>query len=522
MTDRNHSQGMFGRMGAAWRRFRRDRRANVAVIFALALVPTLGVFGLGSEGSYWLLTQRAEQNAADAAVLAAAQAGQADTALTASSGTPCSGGSNCYKYEGNAVATNYGFTQGANGVTAVNVQQNQPCPADVSGTVTGALGTNICYKVTITKLVPLYFVSAVGYRGTSGQTLNGGPAQQIQAIAWAGPRDEPISVCVLALGPDAGGKSAIRLNGGKSSNLGDCTIFSDDTATCNGHNSGAFIGGAVGTDNNCGIAAYSNAATVADPYAALASNIPANNCTKYQQETAATKNTAAIPAAAIIPTGIYSASSLVSAINSAAGSGLAYTSTDASGDSVVEVCGDVQLGGNVTVSSGNVILVVENGLVDMNGGNSLATSGTGGMTTIFQNQANGTPSPTPVFTDVSNGTSSAIDISSPTAAQGNTGPWAGVTIYDPALTGDYLFAGNAPAWSLSGIVYFPNANIDWRGIIGKATNGFQCFDLTVKTLLIDGTAQMFNPSLANPTAGCHDQGSNLPFTNIGYRYVLVA
>jgi hypothetical protein len=117
---------------------------------------------------------------------------------------------------------------------------------------------------------------------------------------------------------------------------------------------------------------------------------------------------------------------------------------------------------------------------------------------------------------VSNGTSSAINISSPTS-----GIWSGVTIYDPALTGDYTFKGNAPAWTLSGIVYFPNANIDWRGIIGKATNGFECFDLVVKTLLIDGTAQMFSPSLANPAAGCHQQGVTLPTTNIGYRYVLV-
>ena len=74
---------------------------------------------------------------------------------------------------------------------------------------------------------------------------------------------------------------------------------------------------------------------------------------------------------------------------------------------------------------------------------------------------------------------------------------------------------------MSGIVYFPNANIDWRGVIGKADNGFECFDLVVKTLLIDGTAQMFNPDLSNPTAQCHQQGVTPPTTNIGYRFVLV-
>jgi Flp pilus assembly protein TadG len=516
----NRSGRLTERVSAAWRRFRKDRRANVAVIFALALVPTMGVFGLGSEGSYWLLTQRAEQNAADAAVMAAAQAGMADSAL-AVSGTPCSNGTNCYQYEGKAVAKNYGFTQGVDRVTGVEVLNGQPCPT--TATASGAVGASSCYKVTITKQVPLYFVNAVGYRGTNGSGL-----QTIKASAWAGPVNEPVSVCVLALGPDPG-KSAITLNGNPRADLGDCTIFSDGTANCNGNNSGAFIGGAVGTDSGCGIAEFSNAATVSDPDAAKASNIPANPCGNYQQENP--QGGSGLPTGQItIPAGSYSAASLAAAISSASnstgGSGFAYTSSESytdpiSGvvttDSVVETCGDVKLGGNVTVNSGNLVMVVENGLVDMNGANTLATSSTGGMTTIFQNQgASKLNSTLPIFTDVSNGSSSAIDISSPTS-----GLWSGFTIYDPALTGSYTFAGNAPAWTLSGIVYLPNANVDWKGIIGKATNGFECFDLVVKTLLIDGTAQMFNASLAATTSQCPQQGATLPTSNIGYRYVLV-
>jgi Flp pilus assembly protein TadG len=510
MTDRSLVQ----RLAATWRRFRKDRRANVAVIFALALVPTLGVFGLGSEGSYWLLTQRAEQNAADAAVMAAAQAGNADASLSALSGSACAAGTNCYQLEGKAVATNYGFTQGTNSVTAVTVANNQTCPSNASSTATGAGVT--CYKVTITKTVPLYFVRALGYRGTNGSGL-----QTISATAWAGPKDEPISVCVLALGPEQGNQAAIRLNGANSANLGNCTIFSDVNATCNGHNSGAFIGGAVGTDNGCGIAEYSNAASVADPDASKASNIPSNPCSNYQQESPSHNGAANTGQITVPGSTSYTPTSLKNAIlnsaNSTNGGGYAYSTTDASGDTVVEVCGDLKLGGNVTLASGNLILVVENGLVDMNGANSLATSGTAGMTAIFQNQGQSKyNSSLPTFTDVSNGTSSAIDISSPTS-----GTWSGVTIYDPALTGSYTFKGNAPAWTLSGIVYMPNADVDWRGIIGKADNGFECFDFVVKTLLIDGTAQMFNPDLSNPTSQCSQQGVTPPTTNIGYRFVLV-
>jgi len=526
MTGRNHSQGLFGRIGAGWTRFRQDRRANVAIIFALALVPTLGVFGLGSEGSYWLLTHRGEQNAADAAVMAAAQAGTADSAL-AVNGSPCTNGTNCYQYEGKAVATNYGFTPGVNGVTGVEVLNNQPCPTTASASP--SVGANSCYKVTITKRVPLYFVRMVGYRGTGGSNL-----QTIQASAWAGPVNEPVSVCVLALGPDSG-KSAITLNGNPRADLGDCTIFSDGTANCNGNNSGAFIGGAVGTDSGCGVAQFSNANSVTDPDASKASNIPTNPCTQYQQENPQSGTGAAATGQITIPGGSYTAAALATAItsagNSSGGSGFAYTSTESytappvppattgvtTTDTVIETCGDVKLGGNVTVTDGNAVIVVENGMVDMNGAHTLATSGTAGMTTIFQNQGVAKSNSTlPIFTDVSNGTSSAINISSPTS-----GLWSGVTIYDPALSGTYTFKGNAPAWTLSGIVYFPNASIDWRGIIGKATNGFECFELIVKTLLIDGTAQMFAPSLAATTSQCPQQGATLPTTNIGYRYVLV-
>ena len=234
------------------------------------------------------------------------------------------------------MATNYGFTQGVNSVTSVSVQSNLTCPANASSTVTAA-GVK-CYAVTITKTVPLYFVRAVGYRGTNGSGL-----QTISATAWAGPKDEPISVCVLALGPDQGNKSAILLNGAPRSNLGDCTIFSDDTATCHGGNSGAFIGGAVGSDSNCGIAAYSDAATVPDPDAAKASNIPANSCGKYQQEVP--QNGRRAPAATLtdhpVPGGTYSAASLATAIsnaaNSSGGSGFAYASSESYTDPVTSV-----------------------------------------------------------------------------------------------------------------------------------------------------------------------------------------
>jgi hypothetical protein len=82
------------------------------------------------------------------------------------------------------------------------------------------------------------------------------------------------------------------------------------------------------------------------------------------------------------------------------------------------------------------------------------------------------------------------------------------------------YKGNQPGWSLTGIIYFPNVDMDWRGVIGKADSGFECFDLVVNSLLIDGTAQMFSPDLNNPTSQC-GQDNVKPPTELGYRYALV-
>ena len=54
------------------RRFRRDERGTVAILMGLLLVPLVGAIGIGFEVSNWYRVTRAMQNAADAAVVAAA------------------------------------------------------------------------------------------------------------------------------------------------------------------------------------------------------------------------------------------------------------------------------------------------------------------------------------------------------------------------------------------------------------------------------------------------------------------
>src|ERR1700742_4096800 len=88
-------------------RFARDQHGGVAILFALAMPVLIGAMGLGFEVVNWYMTQRAMQNAADAAVLAAAS----------------NAGAN-YDVEARAVAAQYGFA------TGVTVNNNIPCPGD--------------------------------------------------------------------------------------------------------------------------------------------------------------------------------------------------------------------------------------------------------------------------------------------------------------------------------------------------------------------------------------------------------
>jgi Flp pilus assembly protein TadG len=187
-----------------------NRVGATSIMFALALPAAVGVAGLGVEVSDWYMTQRAMQNAADAAVLAAA----------------ANGGSS-YGSEAQAVASAYGFTNGSNNV-AVATSNAAACPS----------GGNTCYSVTISGSVPLQLARAVGYTGNV--------ALSASASASGG-----TTYCMVALA-SSGTSPAIQTNGAPKANIAGCSLMSNTGATCNGHNLGADIGSAHGINSGCG------------------------------------------------------------------------------------------------------------------------------------------------------------------------------------------------------------------------------------------------------------------------------
>jgi Flp pilus assembly protein TadG len=381
-------------------------------MFALALPAAVGVAGLGVEASDWYLTQRAMQNAADAAVLAAA----------------ANGGSS-YASEARAVASGYGFTNGANNVV-VAASNAAACPS----------GGNTCYRVDISGSVQSHLARAVGFTGSV----------PLSATASA---SKGTTYCMVALA-SSGTSPAIQTNGAPKANMAGCSLMSNSGATCNGHNLGADIGNAHGVNNGCGVIQNSNVAPIGDPYARLASNIPSNTCSSYPQEPAKKSGTP-LPA-----------------------SNLWSGARTLSGNTII--CGDLQLTGNVTITANPGVLVIENGQLDTNGF-TLQTSPNSGLAIVFTGSSSGgyTHAPT------GGGT---IDIAAPTS-----GAWAGVAIYqDPGLTSgvDISAAGNSPTWNISGLVYLPHAGVTLSGAVNKSSNGASCFVIVSDNITVNGTGDI--------------------------------
>lgn len=421
-----------------WTKLARDRRGNIAIMTALTMPVFVGALALGTEPGYWYLISRNEQDAADAAVIAAS----------------ANNGAN-YDAEGKAVAAQYGFVDGDDNVT-VTVSRNVSCPS----------GATDCYRVSITKNVPLFVSQIVGYHGDV--TIGDTPMKSVQASALSTPSLAPTSYCLLALA--GSGAEGIRANGAPFADMTNCNVMSNTSATCNGHDLNATIGNAHETNDGCGETENSNVDVVDDPYSGLAADIPANTCGGSYPQEPAKKKDPALPA-----TNQWSGTKNLSG--------------------TVEVCGDLQLTGDVTVDApDNAVLVVENGQLDTNGHTFRSSSGSG-LTVIFS----GTSSTGYTHAPTGGGT---LDLAAPT-----TGTWKGIAIYqDPNLSSgvDISAAGNSPTWDITGLVYLPHSSVTFSGAVNKASNGASCFGLVVDNVTINGTGSILE------TGECAAAGLTLP------------
>jgi hypothetical protein len=251
--------------------------------------------------------------------------------------------------------------------------------------------------------------------------------------------------------------------------LAGCSVASNSSMTCNGHDLNADFGDAAGTNNGCGNVQNSNMPTVADNYSGLASNIPSNTCSSYP--------------------------------------GASWSGTvNLSG--ATKICGTLTLTGNVTLT-GSGQIVIYNGNLELNGKN-LATDPSASATVIFA----GTNTGSHVIAESKPGNQgNSITIKAPTS-----GTWSGVAVYQaPSLTSgvDMTFAGNNPTFNLTGLVYLPHASLTFSGAINKANGGAACTVLVIQSIRINGTAAIAD------SGACDAAGLTMPTGSVAGRGRLV-
>jgi Flp pilus assembly protein TadG len=406
-------------------RFREGREGQVAVIFSLALLPILSLVGASVDYSRANGIRTNIQQALDAAVLAGAINAGSDWQSTALSVF-------------NANLSVQGAHVGSPTFSINNAQYLGSVSASVETTYLGVIGFN-----------------------TMQVSVN-------SAAASAGSSDNS---CIFTL--DAGQGSAdagLTFNGAPKLNLSNCSIRSNTSIRCNGHDGSALVSYAAGTASGC--SNQKTSAAIPDIYASLAGNI-SKTC------------------------GMTAAGATWS-VGSTAPSGSAVIPVSKGAYTEYHVCGDLTLSGNGSLTgtspASDKIIVVENGsLILANNANVSLT-----RATIVLTGANTTASS--IQFPNGNGHAATLSLS---PSSGSDNPWQGVSIYqDPALT-----SGVDESWgpganiNVDGLLYLPNAGVTISG--NAASGNSACTKIVTKQFTTNGSV---NLNFSQMDSGCASLG----------------
>jgi Flp pilus assembly protein TadG len=456
---------MARRLGSLCRAWLGGEGGNVAAILAILIVPIAGAMSLATETGVWYLHQRAEQRAADAAVLAASIAAEGGGSASTQAAT---------------VATSYGYTDNGGDI---RVQAFTSCPTGLGVTIsctpagcpTGTAvisGSSSCVWVYIKRKVPVYLTRVVGYQGDT-TLASGQPARTTSALAAAGVVAGNQTYCF-------GAKSDFTVNGGSKVDWNGCSVKGGGNLRCNGTDSdtnmpfgdAAGSNGSNGGTNQCGTVAPRAGIPWSDT---LASQVSAG-ITDLGSNCASWKTTTTL-------------------------SGALSSGYNCYGNSLA-------LSGNVTVSNPNTVLVIQNGGLNL-GAFKVSTTGSGSLTLVFTGA-----SEADAMIDFSGGGS--LDFAGPLPSTTSSNDWQGLAIaVDPnlAATGgkkggsiDVTLSGGGTQLSITGGIYDINGNVTVSGNIHRASSSaYDCIGVWANNITANGTASFFTSS-----ADCATVGLNLP------------
>ena len=400
------------RIGNALRVFRAAEEGNVAVIFAIALIPVMGAMGAAVDYSRASATQSAVQAALDVALLAGAKDGSSSWQTIAA----------------NVFKSNLGSRFAS---------LPTPAFAKDSGTLyAGSVSTTVATSVLGVLGINSVSVSARG-KATAADADNS---------------------CILTLDHNgAPSNVSLSLNGAPVINLSGCSIRSNTSMDCNGHDGDLTKSYASGTVAGCG-RPTSNAPMVPDTYKDIATNI-STSCAGLRPGVTWT--------AGVIPTG-----AAVKTVNKTG-----YTEYHICGD--LTVTGSGYLTGSAPASDS--VIIIENGSLSVANNAAVNTSRTA---IVFTGDNNW---PAKVIFPNGNGKTASLNLSPPTTV-GN--PWQAVAIYlDPKLTKDVDNKwGPGAAFFADGLVYLGNSNVVTDGNTASANS--RCTKFVMNSFVTNGSVRL--------------------------------
>jgi Flp pilus assembly protein TadG len=410
------------RIVASIARFRRDVDGSIAPIVALSLIPIMTAVGAAVDYSRANKFKANMQAALDTALLAGAKDGTSawaqvaanmfDANLTARS-----------KF-GSAAAPS--FVQHSDGLYA--------------GVVAGSVQTSILAMLNIVSL-------------------------PVRANATAVASD-PDNSCILTL--DHGQPAShisLTLNGAPIVNLSGCSIRSNTSLDCNGHDGNVTKGIAAGNSTDCG-QPKSNAVVVPDVYAPLASNI--------------TKQCGASRPGVTWTPGL-----------TPSGGGVVVVTNN--GRTEYHICGDLNLTGTGSFTpAADTAIVIENGSLNIADGASVSISRTVVVLTGNNSYASSVNFPN------GNGKSASLTLAPPLDA---ANPWQGVALYqDPTLTNNVDNKwGPGASFSADGLVYLGNSNVVTDG--NTSSSNAKCSKFVLNSFVTNGKVNLdFDQSVTSCAA----------------------
>lgn len=396
--------------------FCRDRDGSLAPVFALMLTPMLIAVGASIDYSRANSVKTTLQATLDAALLAGAKAGVT------------SGGS--------------GWSQLAQNI----FQSNLAVKTSMAATPTFTANDDGTYSGSVTGSVPTSLLGIVNIHSVN-----------VTAKATAA-ASAPDDSCILTL--DHGQPAthvSLSLNGAPITNLTGCSIRTNTSLDCNGHDGSVTKGIASGTATDCG-SPYSRASTVPDIYKDLAKNItPQCGSTKL--------GVSWTPG--VLPTG---AGVKTVSIGS-------YTE--------YHVCGDLNLSGTGYLTGAapgsDTVIVIENGSLNLADNASINTLKTAIVMTGDNTVGSSINFPS------GNGHTATLSLSPPTDP---ANPWQGVALYqDPKLTYNVNNTwGPGANFNADGLVYLGNSNVVTDG--DTASSNAKCTKFVMNQFMTNGQVDL--------------------------------